>query len=357
MTAVEPIPFRSERGEALKKQIIPFLNIEPCLDANYLVSGWLGAGGLSVLFGPSNTGKTFIAVDLAAHVASGKGWRGCKVRKGPVVYVAAEGGGGIRNRIAAIRQTRPRFESDTQLFLLPTHLDLHSSADAVALCEAMPFDQAALIVVDTLARNMGPGDENSARDMAQFIASLDLIRERSKAHVLVVHHSGKNADAGARGSSALRAAVDTEIAVTDGQITCAKQRDMEIPQRLFFSLETVPLGEDRDGDPVTSAVVVSADAPPAKQKPLAGRDEVAAQALVEALRLHGQKRVSENIPANRKSVELSKWREQCLVNGLTDAEASVDAKRKAFTRARERLLDCNHIRIWGQYVWKVAEDD
>ncbi len=350
------VPFLTDRAKSLKRQFANYADIEPHLENNYLVRGWIGSGGLSVLYGPSNCGKTFIASDLAAHVASGVQWRGNKVRSGPVVYIAGEGGGGIHNRLAAIRQARPMLRADAGLYLLPTHLDLFAPDDAMAFCSSMPVTEAALVVIDTMARSMGTGDENSARDVTQFVRNCDLIRERTGAHVLIVHHSGKNTEAGARGSSALRAAVDTEIAISDRQIACAKQRDMEIPSRLFFDLETVELGADQDGDPVTSAVVIPADAPVKKAKLLSGRDQVAAQALDGALRSEGTLRNGENFPQGRKVVEISKWRDHCRASGLTDPEARTDTQRKAFNRAKERLLDRDHIRVWDQFVWKVLDD-
>jgi hypothetical protein len=357
MTDANPnlIPFKTKRGETLRGKMLPLAKIQPCLDANYLVRGWLGAGGLSVLYGPSNSGKTFVAVDLAAHVASGTAWRGSKVKPGPVVYVAAEGGGGIRNRIAAIKEARPELLHGAEFSLLPTHLDLHEPGDAMALCEAMPTEQASLVVIDTMARCMGSGDENSARDVAQFIANLDAIRDRTRAHVLVVHHSGKNAEAGARGSSALRAAVDTEIAISEGQVSCAKQRDMEMPDRLFFSLETVALGKDSDGDPVTSAVVTPADAPKPKQKVLSGKAEVGMQALRDALRQHGAVIHGPDHPDGRRCVSLDAWRAACAEHGLSDG-ASESAPRVAFRRVKDKLLEANEIRIFQDQVWSVNDE-
>ncbi|MAM63858.1 helicase RepA family protein [Maritimibacter sp. UBA3975] len=357
MTDMTPqvVPFQSKRGEALRGKMIPLAKIKPCLDANYLVQGWLGAGGLSVLYGPSNSGKTFVAVDLAAHVASGTAWRGYKIKPGPVVYVAAEGGGGIRNRVSAIRNARPDLLEGAEFSLLPTNLDLHEPGDAMALCDAMPTESAALVVIDTMARCMGSGDENSARDVAQFVINLDAIRERTGAHVLVVHHSGKNAEAGARGSSALRAAVDTEIAISEGQISCVKQRDMETPDRLFFGLETVELGKDSDGDPVTSAVVRPADAPKPKRKPLSGQAEVAMQALREALREHGATILGPDYPEGCKSVPVDLWREACDRHGLTTG-GSESAHRMAFMRVKNKLLELNEIRIFEDQVWSVQHD-
>ncbi len=349
--------FETTRSKVLKQQIVAFKEIKPCLDASYLVQGWLGDGGLSVLFGPSNSGKTFVTLDLTMHVASGIAWRGQKIKAGPVIYVAAEGGTGIHNRLSAIREAKPELSAREGFYLLPTSLDLHGVDDASAVCLAMPRAQIALIVIDTMARSMGAGDENSSRDVSQFVANLDVIRARTGAHVLVVHHSGKNADAGARGSSALRAAIDTEIAITDGKISCIKQRDMKLPDRLFFDLETVELGFDQDGDVVTSAVVVSADSSATTTKPLTGQDKVAAQALSEALSRHGLKQAGGNFPLGCTVVLLSDWKEQCIASELTKVDAHLDTKRTAFGRAKRRLLDRGYIEVCGDYVWKVQYDD
>eukprot|EP00918_Siedleckia_nematoides_P046275 GHVU01101453.1.p1 GENE.GHVU01101453.1~~GHVU01101453.1.p1 ORF type:complete len:375 (+),score=27.24 GHVU01101453.1:26-1150(+) len=353
----EIVPLPSLRSKTLEEQFVAFHDIKPCLNANHLVAGWLGEGGLSVLFGASNSGKTFNILDMAVHVASGVEWRGHKVKAGPVIYVAAEGGAGIQNRLSAIRKAKPELNACKGFYLLPTSLDLHGVDDATALCLAIPCAQAALIVIDTMARSMGGGDENSARDVSQFVRNLDAIRASTGAHVLVVHHSGKNVNAGARGSSALRAAVDTEIVIADKRIFCTKQRDMEEPQHVFFDLETVALGFDQDGDIVTSAVVISADCSAITKKRPTGRDEVAERSLTEALRLHGSPRNGDEFPKGSAVVHNLEWREQCDKNGLTKVDARLDTKRKAFERAKNRLLSLNSIGICGDYVWKIQNDD
>ncbi|MGR3513495.1 MAG: AAA family ATPase [Paracoccaceae bacterium] len=347
----------TERAKSLQRQFVSFNNIKPRLEGCYLVRDWLSTGGLSILYGPSNSGKTFVASDLAAHVASGCEWRGNRVRSGAVIYVAAEGGSAIYNRFAAIRQSKEELHAHAGLYLLTTQLDLFGPVDAKALCSSMPVATAELIVIDTMARSMGAGDENSAKDINQFIRNCDFIREYTGAHVLIVHHSGKKTESGARGSSALRAAVDTEIVISDRQIACAKQRDMEIPLRLFFDLQSVELGVDQDGKPVTSAVVVPMDAPTMKPKPLSGRVQVAVRALDVALRLRGAERRGENLPPDRKVVKISEWRDQCQVNGLTNPQATADAQRKAFTRAMNQLVDSGRIRVWEEFVWREANDD
>ncbi|KEP67862.1 hypothetical protein DL1_18505 [Thioclava dalianensis] len=276
----------SARAGEVRRRMVSLASIEPVLANNYMVKGWIDRNCLSMLYGPSNAGKTFVALDIAMHIASGQPWQGLRVNGGPVLYIAAEGGAGIRNRLAAIKRDRPEM-ANAAFTLLPVGLDLHGQGDAMAVCEIIPDEKPALVVIDTLARSMGAGDENTAKDAAMFVRNCDLIREATGAHVMVIHHTGKDEDRGARGSSALRAAVDNEIQVTaDWEIISRKQRDQEPPAPLNFKLRSVTLGLDEDGDPVTSAVVDVAEPPKPARKPLKGKNEVAMQALYDALRDH-----------------------------------------------------------------------
>lgn len=353
----EPVPFVSERTQALRKRVKTLAEITPVLGCPQLVRGWLTAGGLSVVYGPSNCGKTFFVADLAMHVAAGVPWRGNRVKPGAVVYVAAEGGRVIGNRFEAIRQAKPELCQHNRFHLLASPVDLSGGEDATALCQLLPDTPLALVVIDTLARSIGDGDENSAKDVSGFVQNLDQIRDQTGAHVLVVHHSGKDAERGARGSSALRAAVDTEIAIdAQRRATAPKQRDLPIADPLFFDLQQVTLGQDNDGEPVTSAIVVDADAPTMKQKRLSGRAEVALQALEDALMAHGQPGFGPDLPAGRTVVKLEIWREQIAIHGLTDGKGD-SAERMAMKRARDSLLEANQIRIHGDFVWKVFADE
>ncbi|WP_422001183.1 AAA family ATPase [Roseovarius mucosus] len=346
----------ASRASEIKKRLVSLSAIEAVLTSNYMVKGWLDRNSLSMLYGPSNAGKTFVALDIAMHVAAGKPWRGLPVNGGPVLYIAAEGGAGIRNRLAAIKRDRPELAA-APFTLLPVGLDLHGQGDAMAICEIMPDESPALVVIDTLARSMGAGDENTAKDAAQFVRNCDLIRERAGAHVMVIHHTGKDEERGARGSSALRAAVDNEIQVTaNGEIISRKQRDQEPPEPLHFKLRSVVLGEDEDGDPVTSAVVDVTEPPKKARKPLTGKNNVAMLALYDALRDHGETKTGNTYPNNRKVVLLDHWRAACDSHGLTTG-ASESAARQAFKRAKDRLMDLDEVREWGDHVWRVSGDD
>jgi len=363
----------SLKGRALElsSEIRPIHKIKPVLKSRYLVKGWLDRGAASVVYGESNVGKTFFALDLALHVAAGMDWHGNRVPSGdkwagPVIYVAGEGGSGINNRIEAMRLANPelmgRIEDNGDFCLLSTPIDLCTSEDGEYLAEAIleDFDtNPSLIVVDTLARTFGAGDENTAKDMGAFVKSIDLLREVTKAHVMVIHHSGKDASKGARGSGSLRAAADTEIELTRSEdvvtAEAKKQRDMPCDGVFAYRLKGVLLGFDEDGDKVTSAVVEATEAP-ARRARLNGSDKIGMQALSDAIALHGKVMHSDMFPSNRKVVSLDQWREMCDRHSLSAGD-SPSAQRTAFMRIKTRLQDKEQVRIVDGYVWRVLAED
>lgn len=245
-----------------------FDDIEPSLTDTYLVKGVLSSGAMSVIYGPSNSGKTFFALDLAYHLAIGAQWRGRKTIQAAVLYLAAEGGKGVLNRIAALKIAHGI--SDVPLAVKRAGLDLlHDQADLQHITDLAVQVQARLpgaplvIVIDTLSRIMAGGDENSAADMTALIRNIDAIREFTGSHVILVHHTGKDTARGARGHSSLRAATDTEIEVANDNGARAamvtKQRDYQGGETFAFGLNSVSLGMDQDGDEVTSCVLTVED--------------------------------------------------------------------------------------------------
>jgi hypothetical protein len=232
----------------------------------YLIKGLLDQGAMTILYGPSNVGKTFVAMDIAFHIAAGMRYAGMRTAAKPVVYIAAEGGRGATDRIDAL--IRKHGHDDAPFYLLMHSVDLlHAEADLPALISAIASacPNPGLIVVDTLSRAIAGGDENSSTDMGALVTNLDALRRATSAHCMVVHHSGKDAAKGARGHSLLRAATDTEIEVGDGCIKVTKQRDMDGNFLSHFKLDIWPLREDEDGDPITSctvALVASGEAAP-----------------------------------------------------------------------------------------------
>jgi hypothetical protein len=170
--------------------------------------GWLYRDSLAVIYGPSGLGKTHVAVDIAASVTSRQHWKGASVHNGPVLYVVAEGVSGIGVRTEAWEDWHG---TACEVTWLPEAVNLTSPQWAAALAEVVAELRPVLVVIDTFARSIVGADENSARDIGVVVAHLDLIRRAAGSCVLLVHHPGKEARQGARGSSALRGALDTEL--------------------------------------------------------------------------------------------------------------------------------------------------
>jgi hypothetical protein len=237
----------------------------PVFDRSHVVKGLLLPTSLIVVYGDSNSGKTYFLLDVGVHIVAGRHWRGQKVTKGLVVYIAGEGVDGIQNRVAAYRE-RGLLTDGAPLAIVTRAADFLSTAgDVAALVELIGAaeiecgEKCVLVIVDTLSRAMPGGDENSAEAMTRVVANADFVRQSTGAAVAFIHHAGKDATRGARGHSSLRAAADTEILV-EGQsgprkATVVKQRDLAGGQVFGFELELVVLGTDQDGDPVTACVV------------------------------------------------------------------------------------------------------
>jgi hypothetical protein len=250
---VPPAPPRKPTKVARLSQFANSENRGP----GYLVKGLLQKASHVIAYGPPGGGKTFALLDLAYHVAAGKEWMGHKVHGGSVLYLPFEGGGGLVKRAQALRQKYGH--EDVPFFVAPSSINLRDQAgrkELGALLAEIP-QPCVMIVIDTLARalSMSGGDENSAQDVGQLNSAIAALIESTGACVVLVHHSGKNQNAGARGSSALLGAIDTELVISDGQIAVSKQRDVELGAPIGFKLAPVVVGLDSDGDEMTSCVV------------------------------------------------------------------------------------------------------
>ncbi|MGF6665002.1 KaiC/GvpD/RAD55 family RecA-like ATPase [Paraburkholderia atlantica] len=236
-----------------------------------LVQGLLTVGGASVLYGDSNSGKTFFVIDMAAAVARGAEWLGKRTEPGMVLYLAAESPESVKARLQAYQRHHqavvPNFAIvENAVNLFDGDGDTEAIIATVRQLEASRRTKVRLIVGDTLARMSAGANENAGQDMGRVIERFDRIRTECKAHFLLIHHSGKAVAAGARGWSGIRAAVDTEIEITDGPTgRCAeitKQRDLSTKgERIGFRLTAITLGETKWGSPATSCVVEPSEAP------------------------------------------------------------------------------------------------
>lgn len=188
------------------------LDIDP---VEWLIHETIQSGGLTVVYGPPKSFKTFVTLDMVLHIANGLPWRDLKVRQARVLYVVAEGAPGVGPRARAWCQ---RFGGTLDnMAWITVAPDLFSrdkqDADTAEVADIAAELEAGLIVVDTLARAMPGGDENLAKDMGYTVSNFDYIREHAGCGLMAVHHTGKDQARGMRGSNALQGAVDTSIEV------------------------------------------------------------------------------------------------------------------------------------------------
>lgn len=290
----------------------------------YIVKGLLYRKSYVNLFGAPGEGKTFIALDIAYHVAAGTDWMARKVRSGAVVYLPFEGRGGLVTRAQALQQRYG--QRDIPFYIADAVYNLRQKEGRQAfgaLLGELP-EKPSLIVIDTFAHALMGGDENSAQDVGAFNNAVAALIESTGACVMIVHHTGKNKNAGARGSSALLGAIDTEILVDGGAVTATKQRDVEAGEPIGFRLKTVVVGLDEDNEEVTSCVVE----PNAATRQAGGK-------------LNGnQKRAFDvlcDLRPNNDPITATEWKEKC--------NEFLPARKAAFYDLRNGLLRKGYISV------------
>jgi len=225
----------------------------------YLVDGHLELGTLNVLFGDPGSCKSFYAIGIAACVACGVKWYGNVTKQGPVLYVAGEGQRGIKRRFAAYARHHGLDLSSVPLYIsrgAAQMMDKKAYQELKQFCKEL---KPALVVLDTVARNFGSGDENSTSDMNLFVARADRLGGPDCVR-LAVHHSGKANKGLGRGSSVLKAAADTEWRaeeVKNGHIEIEqmKAKDTERRSRHAYSKIPVQLAVMDDGSIVDSIIL------------------------------------------------------------------------------------------------------
>jgi hypothetical protein len=211
----------------------------------WLIHGILPSRALATVYGPSGHGKTHVVLSMARAVSSGEKWLGqYEVTKGPVLYIAAEGGGELGKRLVAQGFAH---DDENALFVLEP-LFLGESGDREWLLEAIrrqEFPRPRLAIFDTLSMNFA-GEENSATDMNELIRAASQVRNGTGATVLFVHHTGKgkacDANATERGSTALRSGMETSIylARCGGVMQLRNPKQKDASPFLPIGLQLVP---------------------------------------------------------------------------------------------------------------------
>tara|TARA_B100001989_G_C24550011_1_gene473716 strand:- start:1761 stop:3197 length:1437 start_codon:yes stop_codon:yes gene_type:complete len=326
----------------------------------YLIKGLLELGSMSVIYGASNTGKTFVALDMACHIAYGWEWQNRKTRAGSVVYIAAEGGLGIQERLKAF-QIHNNITEYASMFIIPTNVCLcgeQTDLDAL-LSSVQDIPDIKLIVIDTLARAMGGADENTAKDMGAFIKNCDFIREETKAHVMVIHHSGKDEGRGARGSNSLKCAIDTEIQVTqeNGIISAniIKQRDGKTGDIFSFELQAYEVDIDEDGDSIFSCALKCSKVEAHKQR-LSGQANQTYLALCNLIIEKGIDFIPKKGMTAQRVVRLDDFKDHFFKAGIANTDEPDNISR-AFNRQKNKLKELGYIGEWDGDIWLLDRSD
>ena len=231
---------------------------EPC----WLVENYFEKNTLNCFFGDPGSGKSFAAIDVALSIANGVAWGGEPTTQGAVLYIAGEGHNGLKKRVSAWEQENQIKTPPGLLFFsqAPAMLSDEKSAAWIAgqieACAVHIGRDPVLIVIDTLARNMG-ADENSARDMGDFVLHVDrYIRRPHEASVLIVHHTGHADKTRARGSMSLKGALDSEFLIENDEkmtLSCTKMKDFIKPIPKAFIFKSVEI--ELNGNMISSAVL------------------------------------------------------------------------------------------------------
>lgn len=338
-----------------------------------LVKGLFGVGEMSVTYGAPKTGKSFLLTSCALAIACGDSdWFGYRIKRpGLVIYCIMEGAGGFPNRLAAWSERTGRIVPN-QFAYVPVRLrflapeknktpfqraravaeDILRLKRLVAEVEAQTGQPCVMLVIDTVARAMTGRDENDTQDMGEFVdACSELQGLPSRPHVALVHHESKSGSM--RGSSALVGAGDTMLRVqrtdTGRQWAVEFSKDDADGEDHAFDLELVEIGQDDDGDPIASCVVIDDGKPAAKTgvKPPSNIEKALA-ALSRAISTAGMEPPpGYEIPV-KYVVSGDYWR--CEAN-KTMAGETPESRAAAFRNARKKLFDQGAVAGAGNFVW------
>jgi hypothetical protein len=321
------------------------------------VRGMLPEHGLAAIYGPSQSGKSFLTLDMLAAVSEGREWFGRRTVACPVSYVVLEGQHGIKQRTDAYRARFGALPAAMRFFATP--FALLEPEDVQDLSDSIRDEGGAggIVVIDTLNGASPGADENDSRDMGRLIAAAKALEAAVGGLVLLVHHTGKDASRGLRGHSSLLAALDAAIEVTrDGdrrEWRLAKSKDGRDGDAHPFRLAVVELGVDADGDTVSSCVIeldAPADAASRRPQPKGSNQRTAWDVLGAMLRAASDVRPDEapqSLPNGRPVVPMETALDAIAPRLVVDAKR----KRERATAAVRGLCEIGLLRHEDGWLW------
>ncbi len=263
LAKADEVAQRLERG---RFSVLSYGEVLARKPLEWLIKGVLPKSDLAVIFGPSGSGKSFVALDVAIAIARGVSWRGRRVRQGKVVIVAAEGGSGVQLRLKAYQRHNGLSPEDLDeigiVLAAPNFLDNEDIGEVIG--EIRKFGEVSTVIIDTFAQVTPGANENTSEDMGRALANLKLLNRVLGATAVIVHHAGKDVSRGSRGWSGIKAAADVQLEVVRQQegprcVKVEKMKDGEDGGEFWFDLKVVDLGIDADGDPLSSCVVIETE--------------------------------------------------------------------------------------------------
>ncbi len=299
----------------------------------WLIRGILPAEGVAAIYGPPGSGKSFFVLDMMGAVARGDTWCGHKTRQCTGTYIGLEGEAGITQRVQA-----------NVKWWGPLPVTLRFTTDPLNLMTAQDIEDLAgeidrigggngIVCIDTLNRASPGAYENDSKDMGVIIEAAKTLQRKVGGLIILIHHTGKDAQRGLRGHSSLLAALDVAIEVgkSNGQFSwqIKKSKDGRDDHNGIFRLETVHLGVDEADEPITSCVIVMEEGVLPISKPFSQTVQHAVNAYVAVA-----PKLGEWQGGQLRGLSGDAWRAGFYEMSMLD---SLEAKRKAFSRAKDNL--------------------
>lgn len=368
---------REKLGQRQNRMQILQVDQMEAIPEKWFIKKVLPSKKVGLVFGRSGHMKSFVVIDMALHLATGRDWHGHRVNDTHnVLYVCGEGASGIRNRVVSwkkhhkITKPVPFYMTSSPVLLLEreeTNLMLEALQDF--MIDANISEYPSIIIIDTLNRNFGDGDENSTKDMTAFVNALEELHRITGSMFLIVHHSSKGNEETARGNASLTNSCDVafkvemtnELQVREGfekpkiQLTNTKMKDYAVPEPQYFTPKTIVLGKDEDGEDITSVVMEkSIDTVDERTKEMLNKPVVAAKNDTEkskicfknALITIGQSLAKQNgefslcAPLPKKMVD-TEYKGNCLRSDINDANARKGKARAIIELSQANLMSTN----------------
>ena len=353
-------------------QVTWFDDVNKSPAKEWIVKDIIGAGEFSLWVAKPGTAKSVLLCDIGCHIAAGRDWHGRKVNAGLVVFFAAERKSLTERRIAAWRKVHdvtgiPFAVAGGKLDLTGGPIDAKSLAFTIKALEEKCGLPCRLVILDTVTRTFGAGDQNSSKDMQRFIQSADELTRATGAHVAAIHHSGWVGDRG-KGAVDLDGAVDVSygISVIGKGLTkvfkleCTGANDGDEGDITSFRLEGVELGTDADGNVTLAPVVVQVDGAKHDGSKLTGSTAKALEALKAAIDLYGVTPPdgSPGFPDGVVTVTREQWRDAFYAAvRVKEPDIKDEAFRKRFARAVLDLTTAKEVETVGEWWWAADKPD